>query len=269
MHRSLLARAALVAVCAQAQACVKAPAVFNVTSASTAADLAKAAACPNAVVSAVWHGAIQLQTVVTVGNGTSLTITGANAEAAIDGNGRLQLFDVFGELNLINMTLTNSFTSELNSGAVKLRSSASLTAVSSVFRHNTVTNSTEYDLIIPDSPSGSFSDPFDSEAVPPNVAAGGAVCAEADSNLTISNCTFTNNSAYHQGGAVCSVARASIINSTFTSNVACVGNSVSCAGGGAIGFQGNLSVTDSDFTNNSAGTDYKNLFVSTVLVVPY
>jgi hypothetical protein len=74
-------------VCAQAQVCSSKPAVFKVSSAQDAAALSKAALCDDAVISAVWQGEVQLARTIVVGNGTTLTVTGASGklEAVIVG----------------------------------------------------------------------------------------------------------------------------------------------------------------------------------------
>jgi hypothetical protein len=100
---------------AQAQLCSSKSAVFKVSSAQDAAKLTTAALCNNANITAVWKGKIQLAETIVVGNGTSLIVSGVFVEAAmIDGSNKIQLFDVWGQLTLVNVTLTNGF--DQNSG---------------------------------------------------------------------------------------------------------------------------------------------------------
>ena len=73
---------------------------------------------------------------------------------------------------------------------------------------------------------------------------GGAICNEG--GVTISDSTFTNNSAVLSGGAIFAWWRSgvTISGSSFTNN--------SAVYGGAISDHGTLSISDSSFTNNSA-----------------
>jgi hypothetical protein len=141
LRRSLLVAGALVAVYAQEQACLKNPPVFNVSSTTEAAVLAKAAACPNALIRAFWQGKVQLRKTIRVGRGSSLTVSGEDTESAIiDGGGKLQLFDVGprGNLTLIDMTLTNGFADTANGGAVSIGPFATLRVMVCVFSDNCV-----------------------------------------------------------------------------------------------------------------------------------
>jgi hypothetical protein len=112
-RRSLLLVINLIAVHAQDRVCLKSPPVFSVTSAKEAADLAEAAACRNATVSAAWQsGKLQLLKTIQVGRDTNLTVTGEDAETAIvDGRGKAQLFNVRsrGHLTIVSLTLKMAF----------------------------------------------------------------------------------------------------------------------------------------------------------------
>jgi predicted outer membrane repeat protein len=240
-RRSLLVAGALVAVYAQEQPCLKNPPAFTVTCANEAAALAKAAACANAVISAIWQGKVQLVKSIVVGKGTSLTITGRNAEAAIiDGGGKAQLFDVYGMLTLVNVTVTNGFADEDNGGAVSVRSLATLTTMGSVFSNNVVIDHLKIS-------SSSNAKDFTLEG------RGGAVYGDVNSTMTVSNSTFINNTASMRGGGIWSEGTLSIQSSVFDSNAACVGNNAGCLGGGAIACDGvELTISGSTFTNNSA-----------------
>jgi hypothetical protein len=91
-----------------------------------------------------------------------------------------------------------------------------------------------------------------SDSCPGNAQGGGvyAFCSECDPSVTISNSTFSGNSA-GQGGAIYSYEPLMIINSTFYNNSATAG------GGGAVVIDGssgngNLAVTNSTFSSNTS-----------------
>eukprot|EP00953_Heterococcus_sp_UTEX-ZZ885_P030620 16174-Heterococcus_DN1.PRE.1 len=85
---------ALSVSCAQTQLCSSKPVAMTVADSKDAAKLAKAALCDNAIIKAVWQGNVQLAETIVVGNGTSLTVTGASAQKAIiDGGNAVQLFN--------------------------------------------------------------------------------------------------------------------------------------------------------------------------------
>jgi predicted outer membrane repeat protein len=239
---------------AQGQACSRAPAPFRVTSATEAAALAKAAACANATISAIWQSKVQLLKRIRVGRGTSVVITGENVDSAIiDGGGRMQLLDVRGVLTLINMTLSNGFSDEENGGAVSIGSFGSLSVIGSVFSNNVVIGKA---TAVATSTSN-FVDDGDAEDALTITGRGGAVYGDVNSKISISNSTFINNTAAIRGGGIWSEGTVSIMNSLFTSNAACVGHVARCAGGGAVACNGdNLTISDSIFTNNSAVDHY-------------
>jgi nitrous oxidase accessory protein NosD len=122
-HRVLLLLVLWAALnaCAHAQLCSLKPVAMTVASPKDAAKLAAAALCDNAIINAVWQGNMQLAETLVVGNGTSLTVTGTSAKTAvIDGSSRVQLFDVWGQLTFVNMTLTNGHTTKFG-GAIRAR----------------------------------------------------------------------------------------------------------------------------------------------------
>jgi hypothetical protein len=82
-------------VCAQTKGCSLRPELFTVANERDVAKLTTAALCDNAIITANWRGNIQLTETIVVGNGTSLTVTGASAKTAgIDGGKKVQLFEV-------------------------------------------------------------------------------------------------------------------------------------------------------------------------------
>jgi hypothetical protein len=236
----------VVAACVKAHVCSNKPAVFNIISANTAAALAKAAACHNAVVSATWQSEVKLLKTIVVGNASSLTVTGANVDTAfVDGSGKRQLFDVRerGSLTLVNITLTNGFTKESNGGAVILGPFSSLTATGCVFSSNVVRDR----LGSADSSAANTEDDL-------LVGTGGAIYADINSTVTIIGSRFESNTASMAGGGIWSEGDAvNITNSLFICNTACIDDARSSDcydGGGAISFAGDVSISDSNFTNN-------------------
>lgn len=76
---------------------------------------------------------------------------------------------------------------------------------------------------------------------------GGAIMSVVDSTLVLDMCTFTNNYAATDGGAVMSYAVAQITNCTFS------GNQAEEVGGGALFEEQPVTVVNSTFADNSAG----------------
>jgi phosphopantetheine adenylyltransferase len=74
-------------------------------------ELSRLAQCSNAHLRAVVHGTVALRAPVSVATNTTLTIAAADAakESILDGMGTIQLFEVHGTLNILNMTLQNGF----------------------------------------------------------------------------------------------------------------------------------------------------------------
>ena len=80
---------------------------------------------------------------------------------------------------------------------------------------------------------------------------GGAICTWWGSFLTINNCNFTSNSAA-SGGAISNAGTLTVTDSNFTNNTSTTTNGYSAAGGGAINSNGNLTVNNCKFDNNNA-----------------
>jgi hypothetical protein len=126
-----------------AQLCSENPVTLKVSTSTEAAHLATKALCPNAKVRALWQGNLQLSQTIVVGNGTSLTVLGDAIENSVaNGGGKVQLFDVWGNLTIVNMTLLNGHTpvadnyGSSNGGAIIARPSAELNVVGSLFSDN-------------------------------------------------------------------------------------------------------------------------------------
>ncbi|MBX7077290.1 MAG: right-handed parallel beta-helix repeat-containing protein, partial [Methanobacteriaceae archaeon] len=84
---------------------------------------------------------------------------------------------------------------------------------------------------------------------------GGALVVNAYENtyVTVINCTFTNNRAKWNGGAICNRANLEIINSTFTNNKGNTDNKASYGGGAVASEAGStITITNSIFKENSA-----------------
>ena len=85
---------------------------------------------------------------------------------------------------------------------------------------------------------------------------GGAILAGFANNVTnINNCIFSGNSAPNNGGAISQSSGATSHNLTIT-NTTFSNNTASTAAGGAISYNGvgNVSITGCTFSNNTAGT---------------
>jgi predicted outer membrane repeat protein len=280
----------ILAVNVQAQSCSKQPASIKVSSRSGLSALVEALAnaesCPNAKINAVWEGTVKLSEYIYVNKGTSLTVIGENVATAIaDGGGKSQLFAVYGDLVLINMTLSKGFSDSFGGGAVSLGEFGSLTASGSVFRSNTVGGSSGYGGAVFGSLNSTISinkstftintasvaggaiasqagvhitnSVFDNNAVRGDAAYGGAVWGDTNSTISINNSIFTKNTASLSGGALFTAAGVeaglNITNCVFDSNAACVSDAImiDCKGGGAAAYTAYAAISDSSFTNNS------------------
>jgi predicted outer membrane repeat protein len=194
---------------------------ISVSTEQDAADLAAAAICENATISALWSGSVQPPTTIVVGNGTSLTIIGAlNSE--VDGDSDKQLFNVWETLFLQDLTLSRANTT-WRGAAIGGRKGAQLEAHNTIFTYNTAG------------------------------ASGGAVACGADCNLLLENCTFDSNEARRWGGSLF-VDGGSFINITDTVFI----NATSEEGGGINVFRSNGTISTSKFidcgsTGNGGG----------------
>ena len=78
---------------------------------------------------------------------------------------------------------------------------------------------------------------------------GGAICTQCGSFLTINNCNFTRNNATF-GGAIDNTGTLTVTGSNFTNNTSTANNGY--CDGGAINSSGNLTVNNSNFDYNNA-----------------
>jgi predicted outer membrane repeat protein len=219
-HRLLLLVlwAALNATCAQAQLCSALPVTMTVASAKDAAKLAEAPLYDNAIITAVWQGNIQLAETIVVANGTSLTVTGTSAvTAVIDGGYTVQLFDVWGQLTVVNMTLVNGFTVDFG-GAIYSRAKTQVMISGSGFGWH-------------------------------QASYGGAIYSGMNSKMTISDSVFINNVCTGSGGAIYSDVKSivTVSDTRFDRNTAADGAGAIYADSSSV-----CSINNSAFTNSNA-----------------
>ncbi|CAM9190499.1 unnamed protein product [Ectocarpus sp. 8 AP-2014] len=152
-------------------------------------------------VEVVWAGAISLDTAISVGSGTFLSITGENDTAGVQGGGQIRMFGVSpaGGLTLTDLKLSGG--SAASGGAIR-SSMAAVTLNSCAFDGNIATDGD-----------------------------GGAVWVEGG-ELTIVGGEFSGNSASGNGGAVLTTdAAVAIENGTrFEENSAIEGGGLFCGG---------------------------------------
>jgi predicted outer membrane repeat protein len=190
---------------------------MSVSTEQDAADLAAAATCENAIISALWSGSVQPPATIVLGKGTNLTIIGTGA-AVIDGAGVTQLFDVQGAtLILRDLTLSNAYSTGLGA-AVNGSTEAQLEAYNTTFQYSSAGGS------------------------------GGAVACVRGCSLLLDNCTLDSNRAKEGGGSVY-IAGTSTLNVSDT----VFRNSTSTNGGGIlIEIYSRLDLRRSSFLYNKA-----------------
>jgi hypothetical protein len=112
--KQLLVHAVLLLGLAASKPCdtseTKLPQPFTVSTAADASQLIAAVNCEGGQFVANWVGAIKLPDTIVIGNDTMLTLSGAEAATSIiEGSNTTQVFDVFGYLELINMTIKDAY----------------------------------------------------------------------------------------------------------------------------------------------------------------
>jgi predicted outer membrane repeat protein len=115
---------------AASQSCVQLPQPFSVTSVRDVLQLAQALNCSNGSFGITWCGRVTVPETIVVGARTELTITSCadKAAAVIDGGNSTQLFNVDGQLHLVNVTLQDAYSADVGS-AVQGQVGSQLTAV--------------------------------------------------------------------------------------------------------------------------------------------
>jgi Right handed beta helix region len=202
---------------------------FDVLTVQDAAELAAAAVYSGNAFTATWNGAKILSETITVGSNTTLTIRAAsgnlfNAAATIDGNSTTQLFIVYGNLTIINLTLQHGFSST-QGGAINVLPSAFVALKNCTLKGHRASNgaaifNTRGTLQIDDST-------FSSNAVDissPEDLSGSIHATEAV--VSISSSVFMNE----PNSAVYATDRSTVTvsNSTFSNNLATLGAALTC-----------------------------------------
>ncbi len=179
--------------------------------------------------------------------GGALTIDGAGQSVTISGNDAVRLFSVGAgaTLNLQNLTLANGRAS--TGGGV--RNGGTLQASNCIFASN-VSTTTVMGL----GGGAIYNDNHTTLMVSRSVfsdnraaMAGGGIFVRAGGAVTITQSTFSGNSASGSGGISNDNGTMIVTGSTFSGNSA-------TSGGGGIGNGGTLTVTNCTFSGNSAGT---------------
>lgn len=164
-----------------------------------------------------------------IGVYTNLTIQG-QGKVILDGGGVTNLFNESGgtTLTLQGLTLQNGYSNSGGGGAVSVQDAGNLTVIDCYFHNNladgnggAIAFSGNGDLTVLNSTFANNASSFGS---------GGAIFASFSGNLSVTNSTFDNNSgdtSAGSGGAVdTNCTSGSILNCTFTNNVAYYGGAI-------------------------------------------
>jgi hypothetical protein len=225
--------ALLFAAMARAQVCNPAAELqqpFTVRSAADAAELSSAIAYPDQNLSVEWAGDIELGSTIVINNGSSLSIAASDAAAAaslISSGQAPRLLDVYGSLELVNVTLVGQLADAATAegafaGAVQGRAGSTITAIGCQFSNH-------------------------------SAAQGAAIAGEGA--VDIRDSVFANNVALEQGGALrlSATGTATISSTTFVDNEVTRSKSTGDDSiGGALYLEGNSSIDGSLFDSNSA-----------------
>ncbi|MEP7163306.1 MAG: choice-of-anchor Q domain-containing protein [Ferruginibacter sp.] len=185
----------------------------------------------------------------------NLTIEGPGAHLlSISGNDAVQIFRITGAdpVRISGLNMTNG--KEVNDGGGAMRNSGNLTLINCSFKNNISASPYGGGAIFAQSSSVmtiSGCTFLDNSAKGPGIGfsgSGGAVIANTSCNIT--NCTFTGNSATTQAGAIRLDNNSSMVNCTVTGN-AVTGNGL---GGGVYGSNvASNSITNSIIAGNTCG----------------
>jgi predicted outer membrane repeat protein len=188
--------ALLPSVFAASQSCVQLPQPFSVTSVKTALQLTQALSCSNGSYEVTWCGRVTVPETLAVGARTELTITScADKTAVIDGGNSTQLFNVDGQLHLVNVTLRDAYSADAGA-AITGQAGSQVTATNCQFSRNMGETYgivylagkavlTACDFIgntVTDSDYGTLTE-----------RAGSAVHGAVSSSLSVSSCLFFGN----------------------------------------------------------------------------
>ncbi|MDP1546375.1 MAG: Ig-like domain-containing protein [Anaerolineales bacterium] len=184
-------------------------------------------------------GTIPLASILpTIDNNGSLTIDGGNnitisGDTDSNGTGDVRVLSVPPNANLTlrNITVTKGMNTIDSGGAIK--SYGNLT-----IENSTISNSSTTTAV--------------------SVGGGGVFTSSSSATLTVTNSTFSGNTATYFGGGIYNAgSTVSISNSTFSGN-----QSTANSGGGIYNSTGSLTITDSTFSSNMAtaggGSIYNN-----------
>ncbi|CAM9233132.1 unnamed protein product [Scytosiphon promiscuus] len=185
-----------------------------------ATSLSAALNCSGGLFEVEWRGSVEVSQTFYVAGGTTLLITGAGSDAAIDGGGRIRLFTVTNAtLHLNGVSLASG--ASLAGGAIAAAGSSLVLNQTSFFGHRAA-------------------------------ATGGAVFVSGGSSVSCGeDVMFSNNEADVEGGAMYVAGNSAI------SCAAAWANNTAAGRGGALSVHDASSVIWSDestFVNNSAGT---------------
>jgi predicted outer membrane repeat protein len=210
---------------------------ISVSTEQDAADLAAAAICKNATLSALWSGSVQPTTTIVVGKGTSLTINGTGG-AEIDGGDVIQLFNIQG---LRDLTLSNANSTSF--GAAVNGTAAQISAYNTTFQRNTSKGAGGAVSCVDNCSLLLVNCTFNS-----NLAKwGGSVYVGENSTLTMSDTAFSNSMSTTEGGGVYTYSSTGTIS---TSKFIDCGSSSNGAGV-FMQEKSNVSLIDCEFIDNS------------------
>jgi predicted outer membrane repeat protein len=237
---------------AASQSCVQLPQPFSVTSVRDALQLAQALNCSNGSFEITWCGRVTVPETIVVGARTELTISSCadKVAAVIDGGNSTQLFNVVGQLHLVNVTLQDAYSADAGS-AVQGQTGSQLTAIGSSILGSTgdtygavytagsalLTDCVLSNNMVAFREYGSFAG-----------QRGAAVHGTATSKLDITGCTFIKNSGMSAVYAVGRRARFS--SSRFESNTA-----LQRGGAMYLATLAPVVIEDCQFLNNSIAED--------------
>ena len=192
------------------------------------------------------------------------TVTGTDSAATSNQTTGVYQVENTGSLTVTGNAVFDNNSSSVDDGAA-INNSGSLTVDNSQFNNNSV----NYDggaggaLFLKGNNSINNSS-FDGNSVTGNYGGGALYLSNKAGSLTLTNSSFTNNTATNfneeedaAGGAVALLKKAELDNVTFTGNKTVSSVDLGLGGGGAmfIGAEGKVEIEDSRFTENVSATD--------------
>ncbi len=163
----------------------------------------------------------------------NLTITGPGANLLeISGNDRSRVFLIGSDVEVTISALTVSHGFAFDGAGVSVSIRSKLTVRDAGFADNRATSATG----------------------PSAFGSGGAIYFNSQLALGVENCTFVNNAATSDGGAITTFGPTTVVGSAFTGNAVTNSGTGNSSSGGAIVATNTLDVSDTRFTGNSAGS---------------